>query len=121
MAKTQLGPIHITAWDTPTTLFTGGASGTIIDQVILNNSSDVSSGAITTKVNISIVPAAGSPSAANQVLSGKSIFRQKNYELKELEGMFIATGTTFVVTAVPSTSGTGVAPSIVVSGSYENL
>jgi hypothetical protein len=121
MAKSQIVPFYITAWNTPTTIITGGASGTNIDQIIINNSSSVSSGAITTKVSVSIVPSAGAASASNEILSSKSIFRQKNYEMKELEGMFIAVGTKLVVTAIPSVAGATALPSLVIAGSYENL
>jgi hypothetical protein len=121
MPKSQINPVNIIAWSTPTTIITGGVNGTVIDQVIINNSSNTSSGAITTKVNVNIVLTAGSPTIGNQVLSGKSIFRQKNYELKELEGIFLSTGTKLIVEAVPGVVGTSALPSLVVAGSYENL
>jgi hypothetical protein len=121
MAKSQIGPLHITAWNTPTTIITAGALGTFIDQIIINNSSSVSSGAITTKVTVSIVPSAGAVSVGNEILSGKPIFRQKNYEMKELEGMFIEVGTKMIVTATPSVAGATALPSLVVVGSKENV
>lgn len=121
MPQSQLGPVHITAWGVKTVLITGGANGTRVDQLIMNNSALISSGALTTKVNLFIVPAAGSASASNAVVSEKSLFKTRNYEFKEFEGFFLATGTTLVIEAIPSAATAATPPSLVVAGSFEHL
>lgn len=122
MAKTQLDPINIVAWNVKTDIIEGGASGTVIDQLIINNSGTLSAGAVTTKITLYLVPPAGTAGQANAILSEKSIFRLKNYEPTALEGLFLSAGTKLIAEAIPSALATAPAnPSLVIAGSYEDL
>lgn len=119
MAKMQIGPVFVNTWNTPATIVTGGANGTVIDNLLVNNSSDTSTGVITTKINIYVVPSGQTANEQNQTLTQKSLFRRRNYQLSEMEGFFLETGTELQVEAYIA-DVTGV-PSLVFAGSYEDL